>query len=128
MSTMAELRRQHTGWAIQQNPTTITIQRNSKIRQDGAFAEVVTVMPAQTVRLFLGSAAQDEVVSETAGKKQTSTRYSLIADHQANIKAGPNVQDEFTVPVLGRFRVVAVYPQISKGLITGYQAELEKVK
>lgn len=34
------LRRQHTKWAIQQNPTTITIRRTEKIDMGGYFEEV----------------------------------------------------------------------------------------
>jgi len=51
----------------------------------------------------------------------------LLADHEAEIKAGTNVLDEFEVTDLGKFQVLAVYPQIVQGQIVGYQADLEKV-
>nr|BDD46412.1 hypothetical protein 1 [Bacillales bacterium] len=51
----------------------------------------------------------------------------MLADYQADICASPNCTDEFEVQGLGKFIVAAVYPQMSQGLIVGYQADLEKV-
>ena len=66
-------------------------------------------------------------ISTLGGTKQTDRGWGLLAGHEAEIKAGANVLDEFEVDGLGKFQVLAVYPQIIQGQVVGYQADLEKV-
>ena len=71
--------------------------------------------------------SQDLVYFRDTGTKQVETAWGLLAGYEAEIKAGSNVLDEFEVTDLGKFQVLAVYPQIVQGQIVGYQADLEKV-
>lgn len=121
------LRRQHTKWAIQQNPVEITIQRTEKVDMGGYFDEVESEHSPYTVRIFQKGSRIPQEVSTLAGTKQVEAAWGLLADHEAEIKAGTNVLDEFEVTDLGKFQVLAVYPQIVQGQIVGYQADLEKV-
>ena len=59
--------------------------------------------------------------------KQVDRTWGMLMDYEADVKAGPNVMDEFEVPGLGKFQVLEVYPQKVKGKIVGYQVALEKV-
>lgn len=124
---LAEFRRQLVLWNIQQNPTEITIQRTEKIEQDGGLKEVSSTIGPLTVRIFPQGSRIPQEISTLAGTKQVDKGWGMLADYQAGIKAGPNVVDEFDVPGLGHFRVVAVYPQMVQGQVVGYQADLEKV-
>lgn len=124
---MATLRRQHITWSIQQNPTTITIHRTEKIEAGGHFEEAESEVGPFIVRIFSQRSQVPQEVSTLAGTKQTDGTWGMLADWQADIKAGPNVLDEFDAPGMGCFQVLAVYPQIVKGELVGYQVALEKV-
>ncbi|GAW27986.1 hypothetical protein [Carboxydocella sp. ULO1] len=124
---LVSLRRQHISWAIQQNPVTITIQRTEKVDMGGYFDEVQSEYGPFTVRIFHRGSWVPQEVSTLAGTKQVDKGWGMLADYQANLKAGPNVVDEFDAPGLGHFRILAVYPQIVQGQVVGYQADLEKV-
>ena len=124
---LVALRRRHTKWAIQQNPTTITIHRTEKVDQGGYFEEVESKHGPYTVRIFQRGMQIPLEVSNLGGTKQTDRGWGLLAGYEAEIKAGSNVLDEFEVDGLGKFQVLAVYPQIIQGQVVGYQADLEKV-
>lgn len=124
---LVSLRRQHTKWAIQQNPTTITIHRTEKIDMGGYFEEVESEAGPFVVRIYQYGTWTPQEVSTLAGTKQVGRTWGMLMDHEADVKAGPNVLDEFEVPGMGRFQVLEVYPQIVKGEIVGYQVTLEKV-
>jgi len=124
---LVALRRQHVAWAIQQNPVEIIIQRTEKVDMGGYFDEVESEHGPYTVRIFQKGSRIPQEVSTLAGTKQVEAAWGLLADHEAEIKAGTNVLDEFEVTDLGKFQVLAVYPQIVQGQIVGYQADLEKV-
>ena len=124
---LAALRRQHISWAIQQNPTAITINRTEKIDAGGYFDEVRSEVGPFTVRIYQRGSRIPQEVSTLAGIKQVEATWGLLAAHEAEIKAGTNVLDEFEVDGLGKFQVLAVYPQIIQGQVVGYQADLEKV-
>jgi hypothetical protein len=124
---MVALRRQHIAWAIQQNPVEIIIQRTEKVDMDGYFDEVESEHGPFIVRIFQRGSRIPQEISTLAGTKQVETAWGLLAGYEAEIKAGSNVLDEFKVIGLGKFQVLAVYPQIVQGQIVGYQADLEKV-
>jgi len=124
---LVTLRRQHAKWAIQQNPTTITIHRTEKIDMGGYFEEVESEVGPFVVRIYQYGTSVPQEVNTLAGTKQVDRTWGMLMDHEADVKAGPNVTDEFEVPGMGRFQVLAVYPQVVKGELVGYQVALEKV-
>ncbi len=121
------LRRQHTKWAIQQNPTIITIHRTEKIDMGGYFEEIESELGPFTVRIYQYGTWVPQEVSTLAGTKQVDRTWGMLMDYEADVKAGPNVLDEFEVPGMGRFQVLEVYPQKVKDKIVGYQVALERV-
>ncbi|NQS75246.1 MAG: hypothetical protein HQP61_02205 [Peptococcaceae bacterium] len=124
---LVSLRQQHTTWAIQQNPTIIIVNRTEKIDKGGYFEEIKSEAGPFTVRIFTQGTQVLQGVSTLAGTKQLDKTWGMLADWQADIKAGPNVLDEFDVPGLGSFQVVGVFPQKMNGSLVGYQVALEKV-
>jgi len=124
---LVSLRRQHVAWAIQQNPVTIIIQRTEKTDAGGYFTETPSTHGPYTVRIFQRGTQVPQTVSTLAGTKETDRTWGLLADYNADFKAGSNILDEFEVAGLGKFQVLNVYPQVVQGEIVGYQADLEKV-
>jgi len=124
---LVTFRRQHTKWAIQQNPTTITIHRTEKIDMGGYFEEVESEVGPFTVRIYQYGTWVPQEVSTLAGTKQVDRTWGMLMDYEADVKAGSNVLDEFEVPGLGKFQVLDAYPQVVKGELVGYQVTLEKV-
>jgi len=122
-----DFRRQNILWAIQQNPVEITIKRTTKVDAGGYLDEVQSEHGPYVVRIFQKGSKIPQEVSTLAGIKQVEAAWGLLADYETEIKAGANVLDEFEVAGLGKFQVVAVYPQIVQGEVIGYQADLEKV-
>lgn len=112
---------------IAENPVEITITRIERVEQNGGFDELQSTAGPFTVRVFQrNSGAFPQEVSTLAGTKHVDTRWGLLADWQADIRAGANVKDEFEA--FGyRFLVVSVYPQTVYGQVVGYQADLERV-
>ncbi|NPV30499.1 MAG: hypothetical protein HPY58_12795 [Firmicutes bacterium] len=113
--------------AIAENPTQIAVQRTEKVDMGGYFDEVVSQRGPFTVRIFQQGMRIPQEVASLAGTKQVDKGWGLLADYNADLRAGPNVKDEFDVPGLGHFVVIAVYPQKVQGQIVGYQADLERV-
>jgi len=124
---LVSLRRRHTKWAIQQNPTTITIHRTEKIDMGGYFEEVESEVGPFVVRIYQQGTWAPREVSALAGTKQVDRTWGMLMDYEADVRAGPNVLDEFEVSGMGRFQVLEVYPQVVKGELVGYQVTLEKV-
>ena len=124
---LAALRRQHIAWAIRQNPAEIIIQRTEKIEAGGGFEEKESEVGPFTIRIYQQGTLIPQEVSTLTGTKQVDKTWGMLADWQADIKAGPNVLDEFEVPEMGKFQVLEVYPQKVKSEIVGYQVALEKV-
>lgn len=113
---------------INENPVTVTINRTQQIAAGGGFSLVTSTVGPFTIRVFQQSnRASDVKVSATIGEKHVDRSWGLLADHLADIQAGPRVKDEFDIPGLGHFVVDAVRPQRAFGQLVGYQADLEKV-
>lgn len=125
-ATLINQRRQHTAWNIQQNPTQIVINRTEKIRSGGGFEEVKSIKGPFTVRIFQQGLRTPQDISTLAGSKKVDKGWGMLADWQADLKAGPNVIDEFDTND-GHFRIINIYPQIVYGQVAGYQCDLEKV-
>lgn len=127
MDTLSALSAAHRRM-IAENPVQVTVSRTERVEQNGAFAEVKSQHGPYTVRLFQSQSLRSaREVTATPGTKQTDTRWGLAADESADLRAGPDVTDEFEVVGIGIFRVVAVYPLVLAGVIYGYQADLERV-
>ena len=124
---LVALRRQHTAWAIRQNPAEIIIQRTEKIEAGGGFEEKESEVGPFTVRIYQYGTWIPQEVSTLAGTKQVDKTWGMLADWLGDVKAGPNVLDKFEVPGIGNFQVLEVYPQVVKGELVGYQVALEKV-
>lgn len=125
---MVSLRRQHVAWSIQQNPTEITVQRIEKKADKGGYLNESSQHGPFKVRIFQSSTNKAlQEVSILAGTKHVDVKWGLLADHLANLKAGPSVEDEFDVSSIGRFLVVAVYQQVVQGKVVGLQADLERI-
>jgi len=120
-------RRKMLAFSIQQNPSIITISRTEKVRQGGGFTETKTTLTPITVRIFQQKDAGLTILSELAGTKGKADDFGLLADHNADIRDGPNSRDEFTVDGLGHFVVVSVTPMLQGGEVVGYQVGLERV-
>lgn len=127
MKNLVEMRRKHTKWNIEQNPSAITIKRTEKREKDGYFDESETQLDPQTVRVFVTRANTNQTITTLAGQKQVDRYYGLLADHEADIKADIHTTDIFESDGM-KFEVKAVYPQRIQGELTGYQCELERVK
>jgi len=124
---LAEIRRQHIRWVIAQNPVTVTVRRTEQVEKDGGLAEVKTEHGPYTVRIFPVGYRWPQEIAGLAGEKQVDRSWSLLADDQTDLRAGPKVQDEFDAGELGHFMVRAVYPQVIQGEKVGLQADLERV-
>ena len=124
---LVALRRQHITWTIQQNPVKIIIHRTEKMDKGGYFEEIKEDIGPFIVRIFQQGSRIPRETSTLAGTKNIDRGWGLLTGHEAEIKAGTNVLDEFEVDGLGKFQVLAVYPQIIQGQVVGYQADLEKV-
>lgn len=126
--SLLETRRRMLTFSIQQNPTTITINRTKKVRQGGGFAEVKTPLDPITVRIFQQKdyVVRVRVISDVSGLKEKVPDFGMLADHNADIRDGPNVRDEFDVPGLGHFVVANVTRMLQSGEVVGYQVDLER--
>ncbi|MEK5068102.1 hypothetical protein [Sporosarcina sp. FSL K6-1508] len=126
MMNLVEMRRQHTRWSIDQNPAEIIVKRTEKKKAEGHIAVVETDEGPFVVRVFVSSSNTSQKVTTLAGEKQVDRYFGLLADHEADIRAGTNVKDEFEAMGM-KFLVKAIYPQTIHGQVTGYQGELERV-
>lgn len=127
MKNIYEIRREHTKWSIEQNKTTITIERTQKVDKGGYFDKLKDFLPPQTVRIFSSKSNTSQKVTTLAGEKQVDRHFGLLADYEADVKADTNTKDEFVVDGM-TFIIKSVYPQTINGKLTGYQCELERVK
>jgi len=127
MADPVAMRRKNTLWSIGLNPVAITITRREKVETEGHFAENTSQVGPLTVRIFQYGGEKSRMVTDLAGTKGIDTGWGLLADWEADLRAGPNVRDEFNSD-LGFFVIKSVYPQKIQGEVVGYQAELEKVQ
>ena len=127
MADLVTLRRNNALWAISQNPVTITIARTEKTETEGHFAENTSQVGPFTVRVFQANEQDVKTDTHLVGTKMIDAGWGLLADWQADLRAGPNVRDEFEVQGLGLFVIKAVYPQVIQGQVVGCQAILERV-
>ncbi|KOS64630.1 hypothetical protein FJQ98_14125 [Lysinibacillus agricola] len=123
---IVEMRRKHTKWNIEQNPTTININRTIKKKSQGYIDDKNIDVGPFMVRIFNSGSSSPQVVTTLAGEKQTDTYFGILADFEADIQASTIVKDEFEVEGIC-FLVKSIYPQRINGEVVGYQGELERV-
>lgn len=126
MQSIVDMRRRHTQWSIQQNPTEIMVKRTERINMGGYMDEVESVTGPIVVRIFSTSSGSAQEISTLAGTKQVDRYFGLLADFAADIRAGTLVTDEFESMGM-TFQVKSIYPQKIAGEVVGYQGELERV-
>lgn len=120
-------RRAHTKWNIDQNPTTITINRVEMPRVGGGRGKVESTLPPITVRITVASTKIGDQMHVSDPGIVKADPYFLIAEYNADIRAGADVSDTFETADQGKFRVKTVYPQRYNGQIVGIQAGLERM-
>lgn len=123
---LVHMRRKNIAWAIEQNPTTITIERTEKVENNGGFEENKAQIGPFVVRIFQIN-RNENTDSQTIGTKLLVYGWGLLADWHSDIRASSNIEDKFEVPNMGLFLIKAVYPQIVKNQIVGYHAALEVI-
>ncbi len=110
---------------INENPIEITINVTTRKVVDGAW-KTEKGTKVLTVRIFQQKNPELAVISDIKGTADTTKKYGMLADHQANLN---DVSEEKIVfdSVYGKMEVLAIYPQIVKGEICGYQCDLKRV-
>ena len=110
---------------IEENPTEITINVSIRKIVEGAW-KVEDDTKTLRVRIFQQKNPELAVISDIKGTADTTKKYGMLADHQANLN---DVSEEKIVfdSVYGKMEVLAIYPQIVKGEICGYQCDLKRV-
>lgn len=121
----ADERRQDIINTINENPVEITIKTITRKVVDGAWKtgdETKTL----TVRIFQQKNPEIAVISDIKGTADTTKKYGMLADYQANLN---DISEEKIVfdSIYGKMEVLATYPQIVKGEICGYQCDLKRV-
>lgn len=124
---MYAMRIDHIARTIAENPTDITITRTEKTVSGGGFASSTTQKGPFTVRIFQDGRAGAHARFEQPGHKAEDAGWGLLADRNADIKAGPDVEDTFEVAGLGTFSITDVTPQYAVGKLAGFHAKIERV-
>lgn len=121
----ADERKQDIINTINENPIEITIKTITRKVVDGAW-KTEKGTKVLTVRIFQQKNPELAVISDIKGTADTTKKYGMLADHQANLN---DVSEEKIVfdSVYGKMEVLAIYPQIVKGEICGYQCDLKRV-
>lgn len=124
-TALVNMRRNHTAWNIDQNPSDIVIQRKGQKRESGKIVNINEVLPFQKMRLYV-SGGSENVIVETIGEKQVDRYYRLLAPWDADIQAGTDTKDTFEHNGV-HYEVKAVNPQSIHGQIVGKQCSIERV-
>ena len=123
-----EQRKKDVAFTIAENPTEITIEREEYIPAGGGRKKVKSTVGPFRVRIFPqgGKQMAVKVVSGTAGTKNDDDTWAFLADSEADIRAGANVIDEFTIDGI-RFRVTMAIPRYWQGQRTSIDGTLKVV-
>lgn len=123
-----EQRKKDVAFTIAENPTEITIEREEYIPTGGGRKKVKSTAGPFRVRIFTqgGKQMAVKVVSGTAGAKHDDDTWAFLADSEADIRAGTNVIDEFTIDGI-RFRVTMAIPRYWQGQRTSIDGTLKVV-
>lgn len=121
----ADERKQDIINTINENPIEITINTIARKVVDGAW-KTEDETKTLTVRIFQQKNPELAVISDIKGTADTTKKYGMLADHQANLNDVSEKKIVFD-SVYGKMEVLAIYPQIVKGEICGYQCDLKRV-
>ena len=123
-----EQRKKDVAFTIAENPTEVTIEREEYIPNGGGRKKVKSTVGTYKIRIFTqgGKQMAVKVVSGTAGTKNEDDTWAFLADSEADIRAGANVIDEFTVDGI-RFRVTMAIPRYWQGQKTSIDGTLKVV-
>lgn len=121
----ADERKQDIINTIKENPTEITISVSTRKIVDGAWS-VDDSSKTLTVRIFQQKNPEVSVISDIKGTADTSKKYGMLTDHTAGLTDLSEERIEFESPY-GKMEVLAIYPQVVKGEVCGYQCELKRV-
>ena len=121
----AEKRKANILKSISLNPTEIKIKQTVKVLKGGYFEEEEkeTVL---TVRIYHQKHPEMTTSSNTIGTVYTTRRYGMLVDHTGTLEVDSKNTIEFD-SIYGHMKITAVYPQIIKGEICGYQCDLERI-
>lgn len=111
--------------SISRNPTEIKIKQVVKTVEDGCF-KVEEIESILTVRIYQQQKSNIQISSNTIGTMYKSKSYGMLADCEANLEVNPKSTIEFDSRY-GHMKIIAVYPQVIKGELCGYQVDLEKI-
>lgn len=110
---------------IEENPVNITIDISKRIIVDGAW-KIVDDTKDLRVRIFQQKNPEIQIISDIKGTADTTKKYGMLADNMAALKDVSEEKIIFKSPY-GDMEVLAIYPQIVKGTICGYQCDLKRV-
>lgn len=120
-----ERRKQDILRSINSNPIIITIKYTEKVEVDGAYEEIETTQEL-TVRIYNQKSSEAKKTSDTIGTSYTVRRFGMLIDHTVTLDVDSRKSIKFNC-IYGNLKIVAIYPQIVKGEICGYQCDLERI-
>lgn len=107
------------------NPTTISIKQTKKVVINGAYDEVESEIIFEA-RIFAQKNPDLKVSSDTKGTAYSSKTYGMLVGSDVELSVSTKERIEFNCPY-GKMRIIEVYPQIVKGVLCGYQCDLERI-
>jgi len=110
---------------INRNPVELELKQVVKVEKDGYFQEEEKIVSLK-VRIYQQKQSEIKVSSDTLGTSYTTRRYGMLADYTAALKVNPKNNIKFNCEY-GHMEIKAVYPQIVRGIICGYQCDLERI-
>jgi hypothetical protein len=125
-ATVESIKRSH-DQLVRVNPSAITVSRHTTAIVDGARSVAVSSVGPFTVRVYQESTVKSRQEQTDTGRLATEERWGLIAGPNVDLRAEPDVRDEFTIEGLGTFQVLAVHKMTAFGGLFGLQAELSRI-
>lgn len=110
---------------IAENPQDIRLEILSYSILDGARVKVPTIIDTRG-RIFMQRAWDSDQSAVTAGTINQSSTYGLVLSNDVNLR-DTAYQDITIYTHEGKMKVVAIYPQFAKGILCGYQIDLERI-
>ncbi len=107
------------------NPTEINIKYIKKELIDGAFQESEMDITFNA-RVFAQKNPDLKVSSDTKGTAYSSKTYGMLVNSEVELSVSTKERIEFNCPY-GKMRIIEIYPQIVKGVLCGYQCDLERI-
>lgn len=111
--------------SISLNPAEIKIKQIVKVLKEGYFDEEERENTL-TVRIYHQQKSDIQITSNTIGTVYKAKRYGMLVDSTVDFEISSKSSIEFDC-IYGHMKIIAVYPQIIKGELCGYQVDLEKI-